>query len=86
MIKRIPETMENNPLNQENCYSIDRNQALQIVAHEVYEKNYDKANEMLGIIERSIKEDKKKMVTTNSVRLLNGKEADLFQIDDRDKN
>ena len=73
--------MGNNPIDQETTYSIDRNQALQIVAHEIGINNIDKANEMLGIIERSIKEDKRKMVTTNSVRLLDTDEANLFNID-----
>ncbi len=60
-------------------YYMDRNQALQIVAHVAGRKDYDKANTMLSIIERSIKEDKQNMIVTNLVRFINGDEYALFK-------
>ncbi|MBE5842698.1 MAG: hypothetical protein E7302_00805 [Butyrivibrio sp.] len=59
-------------------YLMDRNQALQIVAHVAGRRDYDKANEMLSIIERSIKEDKKNKNATNLVRFSNDDEYFLF--------
>jgi hypothetical protein len=60
-------------------YLMNRNQALQIVVHVAKKKDYDKANKMLSIIERSIKEDKKNRIATNLVRFINGDEYVLFK-------
>lgn len=60
-------------------YSIDRNQALQVVARLAWKKEYERVNEMLGIIDRSIKEDKANLSTTNLVRFRSEEEYKEFE-------
>lgn len=60
-------------------FCIDRNQALQVVARLAGKKEYESANEMLGIVERSIKEDRAKLTTTNMVRFRNMEEYKVFE-------
>lgn len=63
-----------------NMFSVDKDTALLAVSHFQTKGDFDRANKMLGIISRSIKEDKKNYFSTNIIRLFDSEEVRLFKV------
>ena len=63
----------------DNMISFDRYSALLAVSRFEKSGDLDKANRLLGIIARSIAEDKLNYFSTSLIRLLNSEELSLFE-------
>lgn len=66
--------------NNNPAYELSRNVALRVAAEAVSNNDFVKANSIVRIVSRSIKEDGTRKVFTNMIQLQNADEIKLFRL------
>ena len=69
-----------NPIGSANIVLLEKNDAFKQIVQAINSKEIDKANGMMHIVARSMKEDKQSKYSSNKVRLINPYELSMFNL------